>query len=728
MAKETTKKAVRLVLAGALSMALLAGLAACSDDDEPDDSSPGSVSASSSTATLVAYGNNNIVDIDITLSGTAFACDLGAKTEVTNLIQVWAGNDKAESVTVRENVSANGTSAKLRATIQPTSMESGRLSVLVKGPTLTTRRDLSTSAGAYSVVGAMVEGHETLNVTPGKSVTKTYTVRLTTGCTFADNPTINISDDRDDDKKVFIFDKDKIKVTRKTDTEAEVSIDSVKSKRSTAENGSLVFTWDKNSILLGDKSLDYSLRCTGDANYRVEGATATAEGSLTALYGNTDSFNESNIESDAITISLNLAKFDSDTKIEVSNPSDKVTDIKAQIVESTGTTATVKFVSGKHSLMYDGDEVAGNLHLTIEEVQGDAGDTLSLETFVPYELIYAPDDHLSVPSAQDVQTATMGKTDGTVAVTVISLDARTENKKKSLSQGIDSNYTGITTNSNGVTVRPLRAVSAGATEIPVRIESTAPITGSITLNVPGEILSSHEPLTIKSGTSDKGYIMLPVYDNGYENGDKGAWVSKSTDEKLDVEATRYTPTVFEEVVDKVVNKYLSVNQSTAVLDDGGRYNNGCRLFSTELSEANITEKTSFVISFKLKVGCSNNQSPTTFYILDKSDDTEAPIFKLAATGANVQTWYVNDGSESLYLPGTGTGLHITNLTWYTVTVEQLGTDTTFVTIRDPLGQDVLVRTKVDTLCEKGGLGRIQFDTSRYNANFAIDDIMVCKLL
>lgn len=726
MAKETTKKAVRLVLAGALSMALLAGLAACSDDDEPDDSSPGSVSASSGTAALVAYGNST-VDIDITLSGTAFACDLGANTEVTNLIQVWAGNDQAKSVTVVENVSANGTSAKLRAAIQPTSMESGRLSVLVKGPTLTTRRDLSTSAGAYSVVGAMVEGHETLNVMPGKSVTKTYTVCLTTGCTFADNPTINISDGRDDNNKVFIFDKDKITVTRKTDSEAEVSIDSVKSKRSTAENGSLVFTWDENSILLGDKSLDYSLRCTGDANYRVEGATATAEGRLRALYGNTDSFNESNIESDAITISLDLAKFNSAPSIEVLDPSNEVTGIEAEIVKVTETTATVKFVSGTHSLMYDGDEVAGNLRLTIEGVQGDAGDTLSLETFVPYELIYAPGDHLSVPSAQDVQTATMGKT--TVAVTVISLDALTKNKK-SLSQGIDSNYTGITTNSNGVTVRPLRAVSAGATEIPVRIESAAPITGPITLNVPGAILSSGKPLSIKSGTSDKGYIMLPVYDNGYENGDKGAWVSKSTDEKLDVEATRYTPTVFEEVVDKVVNKYLSVNQSTAVLDDGGRYNNGCRLFSTELSEANITEETSFVISFKLKVGCSNNQSPATFYILDKGDNIEAPIFKLAATGANVQTWYVNDGSESLYLPGTGTGLHITNLTWYTVTVEQLGTDTTFVTIRDPLGQDVLVRTKVDTLCDEkgGGLGRIQFDTSRYNANFAIDDIMVCKLL
>ncbi len=128
------------------------------------------------------------------------------------------------------------------------------------------------------------------------------------------------------------------------------------------------------------------------------------------------------------------------------------------------------------------------------------------------------------------------------------------------------------------------------------------------------------------------------------------------------------------------------------------------------------------MQFDIKLGSSTDQTPVSFSIKDAAN--EADIFSLTATGAWSTTWYINSTDKSVVLAGTGAQQVIGNLTWYTVKI-WYSQDHTYVRITDKAtGTVVFERAEVETNSTTGGLGKMEFVTRRYNANFAIDNVFV----
>ena len=90
----------------------------------------------------------------------------------------------------------------------------------------------------------------------------------------------------------------------------------------------------------------------------------------------------------------------------------------------------------------------------------------------------------------------------------------------------------------------------------------------------------------------------------------------------------------------------------------------------------------------------------------------------------VTKWIVNgDNDLQLDLPGTGKTADV----WYTFKVTRKGNITYLTVTNTKTGDVVLERTAIKTLSEKGGVGKMTFDTSRYLANIAIDNVVVRSL-
>lgn len=97
---------------------------------------------------------------------------------------------------------------------------------------------------------------------------------------------------------------------------------------------------------------------------------------------------------------------------------------------------------------------------------------------------------------------------------------------------------------------------------------------------------------------------------------------------------------------------------------------------------------------------------------------------MADAGASSTKWIVNgDNDLQLDLPGTGKTADV----WYTFKVTRKGNITYLTVTNTKTGDVVLKRTAIKTLSEKGGVGKMTFDTSRYFANLAIDNVVVRSL-
>lgn len=196
-------------------------------------------------------------------------------------------------------------------------------------------------------------------------------------------------------------------------------------------------------------------------------------------------------------------------------------------------------------------------------------------------------------------------------------------------------------------------------------------------------------------------ISTNYYSQNYESGTVD-WTTSVGD--------RYIPVI----MDEGGNKFLSVDQST-------RNNNGAILTRPSF---NIAEGTDFNMSFDLKLSSSTYQQPTSFTIYDQSGSDI--IFSLTATGTWSTDWIINKGPQ-INLPETNKGQSyetITDVPWYTVSITRRGT-TTHATIKNKNGD-----TKYEgniTSSSAGGLGKMEFVTSRYFANFAIDNVEVTPL-
>lgn len=175
-------------------------------------------------------------------------------------------------------------------------------------------------------------------------------------------------------------------------------------------------------------------------------------------------------------------------------------------------------------------------------------------------------------------------------------------------------------------------------------------------------------------------------------------------------ATRYTPILQKENN----NTFLTVNQSE-------RGNNGCSLTN---SSVKVEAGTDFTITFDLKLGSHNDKGKSSAVFTIKDAENSSAIFSLADAGASSTKWIVNgDNDLQLDLPGTGKTADV----WYTFKVTRKGNITYLTVTNTKTGDVVLERTAIKTLSEKGGVGKMTFDTSRYYANLAIDNVLVRSL-
>lgn len=170
------------------------------------------------------------------------------------------------------------------------------------------------------------------------------------------------------------------------------------------------------------------------------------------------------------------------------------------------------------------------------------------------------------------------------------------------------------------------------------------------------------------------------------------------------------------------NTYLTVQQ-------GERANNGCILQNTSLL---LEAGKNFTMLFDIKLGASNDKTknPVVFYIKDASGNE---LFSLKNATPGTTKWIVNDDANlTLDLAGTGTnsattveaGIESSSYIWYTFQLTENEGDL-FLTITNTATKAVVLeRTAIKSLSEKGGLSGMQFDTNRYNANLALDNILV----
>lgn len=196
---------------------------------------------------------------------------------------------------------------------------------------------------------------------------------------------------------------------------------------------------------------------------------------------------------------------------------------------------------------------------------------------------------------------------------------------------------------------------------------------------------------------------VTYYSQDYEGKDAAVdWITSV--------ATRYTPILQTENN----NTFLTVNQSE-------RGNNGCSLTN---SSVKVEAGTDFTITFDLKLGSHNDKGKSSAVFTIKDAENSSAIFSLADAGASSTKWIVNgDNDLQLDLPGTGKTADV----WYTFKVTRKGNITYLTVTNTKTGDVILERTAIKTLSEKGGVGKMTFDTSRYFANLAIDNVVVRSL-
>lgn len=195
------------------------------------------------------------------------------------------------------------------------------------------------------------------------------------------------------------------------------------------------------------------------------------------------------------------------------------------------------------------------------------------------------------------------------------------------------------------------------------------------------------------------------YSNDYEN-QTITWTTSVSG--------RYTPVILTEND----NNYLSVDADT-------RNNNGCILTSTE-TEGKVAANANFTFICKVKLGASNNQTTTEFGIYDATNVTK--ILSIAEGSTYATAWKIN-GSDQTATVSAGGGLTIDKCFWVNLQVTWKD-GITYLTLTDETGNtiDGYDKTIITTTSENGGLGKLEFVTSRYSANFAIDDIVVREVL
>ena len=175
---------------------------------------------------------------------------------------------------------------------------------------------------------------------------------------------------------------------------------------------------------------------------------------------------------------------------------------------------------------------------------------------------------------------------------------------------------------------------------------------------------------------------------------------------------RFTPSILSEGD----NYFLSVDQTS-------RNNNGAIVTGTILS-GKAAAGDNFTLTFDMRLSSSSDQTATEFIIYDASGQK---LFSLKETGKWVTTWYLNGSATQITLPNSnkaGSTNSISDVTWcsYKISFKE---GVTYLTITNKeTSETIFERQPISGGSTGGGLGNIQFVSSRYLANFAIDNIVL----
>ena len=176
---------------------------------------------------------------------------------------------------------------------------------------------------------------------------------------------------------------------------------------------------------------------------------------------------------------------------------------------------------------------------------------------------------------------------------------------------------------------------------------------------------------------------------------------------------RFTPAILNDDD----NYYLSVDQSS-------RNNNGATVTGTILS-GKAAAGDDFTLIFDLRLVSSNNQTNTELKFLDAANS--GVIFSLKETNKSVTTWKINGTDTQVTLPSSSDNPTLSTVPWVTCKISRSGS-LTYVTMTNKSTDEVIfARATVDGASATGGLGNITFASSRYYANFAIDNIVVREI-
>lgn len=356
------------------------------------------------------------------------------------------------------------------------------------------------------------------------------------------------------------------------------------------------------------------------------------------------------------------------------------------------------------------DNLSGTIKVYIAATVGETSYNVEADETAEYSLTYL--SYLAAPSGSQVVAATGGDTTATVYTTVLNLAAFDDvngtsvSAANALSVG-DTVATG-TIGTTEVTAVAVSAVSAGDTEIPVKItyDGDAP-TGKVTLTTADGVATS----SVSATQTDIAHFATGLlYSEDFSDQSTTSWTTSVSG--------RFDPVILSEDD----NYYLSVNQSN-------RNNNGATVTGSIFDSSTISAAgTSYVLSFDLKVSSSTNQTATEFSV--------GTLFDLKETGTSVTTWTLNSDSEKIVsLPDTNKGnsaYTITDVPWYTVTIKRSSAGAAVSIVAKTSGEAVTLSdgttavTDLDSIAtaSTGTIGAVKFVSSRYMANFAIDNIVL----
>ncbi len=377
----------------------------------------------------------------------------------------------------------------------------------------------------------------------------------------------------------------------------------------------------------------------------------------------------------------------------------------------SGSTDTYILTSEEADLSSSADNLSGTLAFTLNATISNENYDIPLEDTVDYTLSYK--SYLETPTAAQVILATGGSTTEEVYTTVINLAAF----DKALSAVPEAGATVASGTVGSTNVTAVALSGATASYIPVKILGSG-LSGAVTLTMSGD-----DSIVVKQ--TDALHLASLKYVQDYESATAPTTsVDSFTDSRITYSDGPYTyaTTVYASdgsttlwtgggvrygfsITTENSNSYVSVAPSC--LPTGS---NGATLTATSLGVANTV--TDFVLSFDIQLTGGNNQISS--FVVNNASGTAC--LTLTDSAASSTTWLLSDSDS--------TNAVLEKTTWYTVTLTSSSSSGTSVSIALTSDGTSVVDNVSLSDDATAGIGTMVFNTKRYYAAMAIDNVVV----